>query len=130
MLTRVVEEERVIGSRVLDEPVHGAEDILLRRLAHRVLQVVGEDDHVLALVAKVLKQVRRHVLDVVDATPQLPALPEVVDPDQQRLAPARAVRVLEGIALWCSVPEALRCAGWRWRGLVVPVRICVRLGSW
>jgi hypothetical protein len=128
-LTRVVEEERVIGSRVLDEPMHGAQDILFRRLAHGVLQVVGEDDHVLALVAEVLEQVRRHVLDVVDAAPQLPALPKVVDPDQQRLAPARAVRVLEGVVLRRSLAEALRRArGW-WGGLVVPVHVGVRVGS-
>ena len=55
--TRVVEEERVVGLGVLDEPVHGAQDVLLGRLAHGVLLVVGQSDHVLALVPKGLHQV-------------------------------------------------------------------------
>lgn len=56
-LTRVVEEERVVGLSVLNEPVHGAQDVLLSRLAHGILLVVGQSDHVLALVTKGLHQV-------------------------------------------------------------------------
>ena len=125
--TRVVKEERIIRPCVLDKPVHGAQDILLGRLAHRVLQVVGQDDHILALVAEVLVQVRRHVLDVVDAAPQLSALPEVVDPDQQRLAATRAVRVLEGVVRRRG-REALRRAGRR--GGVAVAGMAVRVGWW
>lgn len=67
--TGVMKEQRIIRSRILNQPMHRPQNILLRRLAHRVLQIVRQDYHVLALIPKVLKQVRRHVLDVVDATP-------------------------------------------------------------
>jgi hypothetical protein len=94
-----VEEERVVWTSVLDEPVHGPQDILLSGLAHGVLLVIRENDHVLALVAKVLDEVCRHVPDVVDTPPELAALVEVVDADQQGFPAPRALRVLEGEAV-------------------------------
>ena len=63
----VVEEEGVVGAGVLDEPVHGAQDVGLGGLGHGVLLVVGQDDHVFASVAEVLVEVGGHVLDVVNA---------------------------------------------------------------
>lgn len=77
-----MEEERIIGLRILDQPVHGAEDIRLGRLAHGVLLVIGQDHHILAGVAEVLVQVGGHVLDVVDTSAQLTFLTEIVDSDQ------------------------------------------------
>lgn len=77
--------------------MHGAQDVLLGRLAHGVLLVVGEQDHVLPLVAKVLDQVRGHVAHVIDAAPQLASLAKVVDADEQGLTAAVTLRVLERI---------------------------------
>ncbi len=82
-LTRVVEEERVVGSGILNQPVHGAEDVLLGRLAHGVLLVVGEDDHVLSLVAEVFDEIGRHVPNIVYAASKLASLAEVVDADEK-----------------------------------------------
>ena len=53
-LTGVMKEERVVRPGFLDQPMHRSQDVLLGRLAHWILLVVCEDDHVLALVAKVL----------------------------------------------------------------------------
>lgn len=125
-----MKEQRIIRSRILNQPMHSAQNILLRRLAHRVLQIIRQDDHVLTLIPKVLKQVRRHVLDVVDAPAQLPALPEVVDPDQQRLAPPRAVRVLEVVVLRRAVAKSLGSAGGRGGRLVVTVHVGVGVDRW
>lgn len=52
--TRVVEKERVIRTSILHQPVHCPEDVLLRRLAHWVLLVVGKNDHIVALIAEIL----------------------------------------------------------------------------
>ena len=53
-LTRVMEEERVVGAGVLHQPVHRPQDVLFRRLAHRILLIICEDNHVVSLVAKVV----------------------------------------------------------------------------
>lgn len=78
-----MEEERVISSGILDQPVHGTQDISFCRLAHGVLLVVSEQNHVLSGVPVALAQVVGHVLDVVDAAAQLAPLVKVVDTDQQ-----------------------------------------------
>lgn len=102
--------------------MHRPEYVLLGRLAHGVLLVVGEDDHVLALVSKVLGQVGGHVPHVVDAPAQLAALAKVVDADQQGFPLAGALRVLEGEALGVAVAEALRgCRRW---GRAELIRAC------
>lgn len=78
-VTGIVEEQRIILPRVFHQPVHGSEYVLLRRLAHRILLVVCQDDHVLSLVAEVSIQVGRHVLHIIDASTKLATLPEIVD---------------------------------------------------
>jgi hypothetical protein len=69
-----MEEKRVIGVCVLDQPVHGSKDVLLGWLAHCILLVVCQDDHILARIAKVLVQVCAHVFDIVDTSSKLAAL--------------------------------------------------------
>ena len=110
--------------------MHRPQNILLRRLAHRILQIIRQDHHILSLIPEILKQVTRHVLDIVDAPAQLPALPEIVDPDQQRLATPGAVRVLEVVVLGRAVAEALRGAGGGRGGLVVAVHVGVGVDGW
>lgn len=107
--------------------MHGTEDVLLRGLAHGVLLVVGENDHIFPLVAKLLHQVGRHVSDVVDAPSQLASLAKVVDANEQRFSSASAVGVSKRVALRCAVAEALRPVR-RGRGAAVgtPVTIAVR----
>ena len=87
--------------------MHRPQNVRLRRLTHRILLVVRQDDHVLALVTEVLVQVRRHVLDVVDATSELAALVEVVDADEEGFATTGAERVLESVAAGSAVAELL-----------------------
>jgi hypothetical protein len=85
--------------------MHSTQYVLFRRLAYRVLLVIGKNDHVLPLVAKVLVQECRHVFDVVDASPQLPSLSKVVYSYQKRLSSPRGVRVLESIILWSTTSK-------------------------
>lgn len=80
-MSRIMEEKRVIWPSVLDEPVHSSQDILLCWLAHGVLLIVGEDNHILALITEVLNEISRHVPNIIDTASELPALAEVVDAD-------------------------------------------------
>lgn len=121
-----MEEKRVVGSSILDQPVHGSQDVLLERLAHGVLLVVGEDDHVLSLVTELLHQVRRHVAHIVDTTPQLAALTKVVDAYEKGFPPAVALRVLEVVA-WGFRAERQGLLRWRARSIVVAVKVRVRI---
>lgn len=105
--TREVQEERIVGLGIRHEPAHGVDDVLLGRLHHGVGLVVGQDDHILALVPMVLDQVLRKVLGVVDAAAQFAFLAEIVDTDQERTPLSCAVGVLEGIAGGGSVAELL-----------------------
>lgn len=63
--------------------MHRPQDIGLGRLAHWVLLVVRQSDHILPLVAEKLVQVRAHVLDIVDTSAQLSSLAEVVDTNEK-----------------------------------------------
>lgn len=121
-----MEEERVIRSSILDQPVHCTEDILLCRLAHGILLVVGQNDHVFSLVAKLLHQIGRHVSDIVDAASQLATLAKVVDTNQQRFSTASAVGVSESIA-WCAVTKALRPIR---RGRRITARASLTVAVW
>ena len=77
-----MEEQRIVGLGILDEPMHGTQDILLCRLAHGVLLIVCQDYHVLTGIPKVLVQIRAHVLDVIDTSSELSPLAEIVDTNQ------------------------------------------------
>ena len=116
-----MEEEGIVRLGVLDEPVHGAKDVHLGGLTHGVLLIIRQDHHVFTSVAKVLVQVGRHVLDIVDTSAQLTLLVEVVNSDQQSLSLARAARVLEVVPLRRSLTEADRLGGWRSRDAVITV---------
>lgn len=120
-----MEKERVIGLGVLDQPVHGAQDVLFGRLAHWVLLVVGQGDHVFALVAKSFHQVVGHVLNIVDATSELALLAKVIDTNQERLALAGTVGVLERVSIGSAVAEGLHACGRRWRGTLTNVVLLV-----
>lgn len=52
-----MEEERIIRLCILDQPVHSTKNVSLRRLAHRVLLVIGQENHVFTGVSEVLVQV-------------------------------------------------------------------------
>ena len=122
-----MEEQRIIRSGILDQPVHGAEDVLFRRLAHRVLLIVGEKNHILSGVPKVRVEIGRHVLDIVDTTSELTSLTKVVYADEKRFASTRAVGVLEAIPLRSTTAKTLHALGRRRRSIVVSgaVGICI-----
>ena len=100
-----MEEQRVIGTRILDQPVHSPKNICLGRLAHWVLLIISQEDHVLASIAEVLVQVGRHVLHIVDTSAQLTFLAKVIDANQQGLSLACTAGVLEAVALGSAVTE-------------------------
>lgn len=53
----VVEKERVIWSCILHKPMHCPDDICFCRMAHGILLIIRQSDHVLSLVSKMLVQV-------------------------------------------------------------------------
>lgn len=128
--TRIMEKERVIGPRVLDEPMHSSQNVLLRRLAHRVLLVVSKNNHIFALVAKMFNQVGRHVSDIVDASSELASLAEIVYADEKSFPSACAIAVLKSVSLRSAVTKMLRSGRRRGRGaivaMIVRVRVCRR----
>lgn len=122
-----MEEERIVWPRVLDEPVHRPQDVLLRRLAHRVLLVVCEDDHVFPLIAVVLDKVPRHVPDVVDASPELTALAKVVDAYEEGFTATRTLGVLESVTLRSALAEMLGGGRGGRGGMMVSLGVSVRV---
>lgn len=74
-----MEEERVVRPGILDQPMHGTKNVLLRRLTHGILLIVSQDDHVFSFVTKMFHQVSSHVSDIVDTSAQLATLAEVVN---------------------------------------------------
>ena len=125
-----MKEQRIVGLRVLDQPVHSSDDVALGGLRHGVLLVVCEDNHVFPSVAKVVVEVRRHVLHIVNATSQLPSLAKVIDANQESLSPSRAIGIAKVVALRCSVAETLHAARRGRRGVVVSLHIGVRVDGW
>lgn len=109
-----MEEERIIRPRVLYKPVHGSQDVLLGRLAHRVLLIIRKNDHILSLVTEMLREVCSHVADIVDTAAELAALTKVVDSNEQSFPPAGTIRISEVIVGGCAMTELLGC---RRRGL-------------
>lgn len=77
--------------------MHGGQDILFGGLTLGVLLVVHQSNHIARVVAESLLQEPRHVLDIVDATSQLPPLTDVVYTDKQCFAFPRAVTVRKRI---------------------------------
>lgn len=126
-VARVVEKQRVVWSGVLDEPVHRSEHVLLCRLTHWVLLVVCQDDHVIPLIVELGMKICGHVLDVVDATPELTFLTKIVDTNQERLSSTCAVGILKGVAAWSSVTEVLDLRRWWRRRAVVSLDVSVVL---
>ena len=122
-----MEEERIIRLRVSHQPMHGPQDVGLGWLAHGILLVVCQDDHILPRISEILVQVGGHILDIVDTTPQLTPLVEIIDAYQKRFAPTRTVRVLVRIMLWRPRAKGLSAVGWRWGSVRVAVH--VRVGA-
>ena len=118
-----MEEKRVVRFRILDQPMHGTKDIRFCWLAHWVLLVISQDDHVFSRIAKVAVEVCRHVLDIVDTPSKLTPLTEIVDTNEQCFASARAIGILEGVTLRGAVAKALHgLRRWR-RGIVVSLDV-------
>lgn len=74
-----MDEQRVIRHGILNQPVHGSDHVGLGWLAHRVLLVIGQDDHVFPAVPIHFVQEDGHLRHVVDTSPKLIGLAKVVD---------------------------------------------------
>lgn len=100
-----MEEQRIVGLRILHQPMHRTKNIRLGRLAHGVLLIIRQNNHVLARIPEVLVQVCGHVLHVIDATAKLTLLVEIIDSNQQSLSLTSTSRVLEVVSLRRTVSE-------------------------
>lgn len=107
-----MEEEGIVGLSIRDQPSHGSNNVGLGRLHHGVGLIIGQDDHVLALVSVTLNEESRDIVDIVDTAAKLTILAKVVDTDQQGLAFTCTVGVLECVTIRGTVTELLRN---RWR---------------
>lgn len=85
--------------------MHRSQYVLLCRLAHGILLIIRQDDHVFSRIAEVTVEVGRHVLHVVDASSQLSPLPEVIDANQQSLPSSGTIGVLVTVSLRCATAE-------------------------
>lgn len=105
--------------------MHRSKYVLLCRLAHGILLIIGQDDHVLTRIAEIAIEVGRHVLHIVDASSQLPPLTEVIDTNQQSLPSSGTIGVLEVVSLRCAIAEPLHALrGWRRRiGITMDIGI-------
>lgn len=113
-VARIVEEQRIVRTRVFHQPVHRSEDVGLCRLAHRVLLIVRQDHHILSLVPKMPVQVGGHILHVVDTAAKLSSLREIIDAYEKGFPTPGTVRVLECVAAGSAVPKILGLLRWRW----------------
>jgi hypothetical protein len=82
-MAREVNEEGVVRLSIFDQPVHGAEDIILGRNTHRIPLVVSKNDHIFAPIPKALMQEGGHISDIVDTSIQLIGLAKIVDANEQ-----------------------------------------------
>ena len=123
-----MEEQGVVGSRILDEPLHGANNVGTGRYHDGVALVVGEDDGVFALVSEALKEEAREVLCVIDAAAQLAVLAKVVDTDKESLALSGTIGVLERVAFGGTVAELLGCV-WRRRAAAMRLAMTTYLAA-
>lgn len=107
--------------------MHSSKNVLFGWLAHGVLLIIGEDHHILALVAEVLGKISSHVAYIVDAAAELTALVEVVDSNKKSFSPAGAVRVSKVVAIGSAMTELLRCcrrrSGAAWLELAGTVQV-------
>lgn len=85
--------------------------------------VVGQDHHVLSLVAITLHQKVRDVDGIIDAALELVLGPKVVDTDQQSLSFSGAVGILESVFIGSAMAETLNTL----RHSTARVRLTVRL---
>ena len=93
----VVEEQGIVRLGIFDKPMHGTENVLFGGLAHRVLLVVGQNNHIFSRVAKIAVQVSGHILDIVNAAAELAFLVEVVYANEESLATASTSGILKGV---------------------------------
>lgn len=104
-------KKRIIHLRPAHKPSHCPLNVPLGGQTPRIALVVRQNHHVLPPVPLPLRQERRHIRHVVDAPLQLVRLAEVVDPDQESLAPPGAGRVLEVVIWRRAVSEVLGAGG-------------------
>lgn len=102
-----MDEQRIIGHRILYQPMHGAKDIGLGRHAHGIMLIISQNHHILSPIAIHLIEENRHLRDIVDAAFQLIGLPEIVDTNQQRFPPSGAIGIAELVAGRRPVAECL-----------------------
>lgn len=94
-VSTVVEEERVIRTSITDQPPHSFKDVRVGRNTTRVLLIIRQRDSILFLESIVLHNERLDVLDIVDTSPELAILSEIVDADKESALATLTVRELE-----------------------------------
>jgi len=112
-VTRIMEEQRIIGLGTAYEPLHSLKDILARGHHARVSRIVGKGDDVSSLISELgfkpsqyawhWKGLRMLLTDkeilnifyIIDTPSELSVLSEVIDSNAKSLLFAATLRVLE-----------------------------------
>lgn len=100
-------KQRIIRLRIPHQPLHGPENIRLGWDTHRILLVVGENDHIAASIPEPVMEEGGHVGDIVDAAAELVGLAKVVDADEEGATTTGAGGVLEVVVGGGAVAEVL-----------------------
>lgn len=106
--TRVVEEEGIVGLSIANQPAHGANNVFPCRLHNWIALIICQEHHILSLIAMILGQKGRNIVDIVDAPSKLTILSKVVDANQKCLAAAGTVGILEGVTVGSAMTKGLR----------------------
>jgi len=120
-----MEEQRIVGLRIFHQPMHCSKNVCFRGLAHRILLVIRQKDHIFSRVPKISIQVCRHILHIIDASSKLTFLTEVIDTNQKRFPFPGASGVLKIVSLRCARTETLGALGGRRWGVVVALDVRV-----
>lgn len=80
-MSTVMEEETIMRLSVLHQPLHRTEYIVFSRLRKRIWIIVREDDHVVE--GKAVEAIHEHgyISGIVDTSPQLYPLADIIDPN-------------------------------------------------
>lgn len=77
-----MKKQGVIGLCVFDKPAHGVLDVFLRWPHSGFRLIIGQDDHIFALVVVIVYQEGGHIVNIVDASLQLGLAAKVIDSDE------------------------------------------------
>lgn len=94
-VTRIMEEQRIVGMGTAHKPLHGLKDILARGHHARISRIIGQGDNVFSLVTELRDEEILNIFYIIDTPSELSILSKVIDSNAKSLLFAVTLRVLE-----------------------------------